>query len=1436
MARFIVYSRDGEIQRCVADRLEYNGEFMGACSVNISVTSPTPIDFEVGDYLMYRGERFEINYDPTELKQAAKNTYGESFKYENIVFNSLADELTRCELLDYVKEDNLIHYSSLPTFSFYAEKIDALAERIQVNLDRIYKDGMKWTVSVHPEYINDSSKFISVDKINVWDALSLANSEFGANFIIRGRTITIGTAGIAVGNMFKYGNGNGLYSIQKTADFSQKIITRLRAYGSTKNMPYDYYTIYGDPIIEAPIEDVSYGYDPNTHLIDGAVATLPFDVKFLSDTALYDVTVNGYPYKMKRSNYIGKCYILMDNESDKNNVRIGAKIQIEDGIEKDDIPRKYKKPSGALVPNNMAVKNLMLPDFPEKTLDPYIDSENIGIIGIREGSVFFDGSDSSLPEIYPSMEGMTAQQLIDAGIIVNATGALDEIAEDSVNKDGTAIVDDGHFEEGETIPSFKIYLKDIGFDINDYLTGETATISMKSGMCGGREFEILGDADKPIKQDDMWVLTCNRFYDEGLNLYFPYKDFNIKTGDKFVLLGIDMPDVYIKAASQRLLAASQEYLAKNDYARYTYEPKVDEIFMARHPELHDSIKEGDLMLFEDEDLNINGSIIIDSLTIKEGDGLIPTYNITLRNDKAVGTLEKIQNQIDSIVGGQGGGGGLTTQQVQSIVEAIGSQLFLNKTRPDKTNFLVNFLSGILLGNNGRGILVNNYGEASATIDELNGVRNASIGNIKDISSIISQAFASGPLGSGFMIKVDSQTGRSYIEVDELFVRIKAMFSELEIKKLSYVGGNYMFTAAGMKCGKVEGHEEFWRCYLLVDDGETSVENPFKKGDQIRFQEFNIKPGVYENVSNRYYWRLCVGVGEDYIDLSKTDCDANSDAPQEGDSLVQLGNRTDKKRQNAITLSVYGDDAPSIHQYAGINSYSLGGKEVTVISPQGNKFMGDFILMTGVNIMTQFKILENLIHSEISSVRDEVMSKDNYLYNAAFASNTKGWETVNNIRIFTVNGMFLKINNEFYSRKDAMAAVVLYDNKNVLRIIDSGVKQTNADLADKPVYGEGEPLRKFFISFRYKVAIAGTLTIGFPGQNLHFTERLEPNDEYVIKEYSGTWNGTGDFELKFTGDIYLYSLALTDNAYEDLYTKLSSEIEQTATSIRLEVSELSESNNKKFAEIDLRSDSIELSVSEVEKSVTELGSSTTQRFSAINQRADSIELSVREVEKSVTDLGTSTTERFSSINQTVGSISASVTSIESDVAGINNTIRNAGWITTAEGNNLWASKELENGETIVSKINQTADTIAIAASHIRLEGIVTANSNFKVNLDGSIEAENGKFNGHIYARSIKLGIITEKLTDGAFIDGGEYIAPQLNPNEVALVKWARPLSRLSQHLSIIAENSDVYIQNGIEINMTNNISFDINGTAGEIIGINNGYTTVWFVYKYDVMSV
>ena len=576
MSAWIIYDKNG-LTKCEARKLEYNGEFLGACSVSVSVSAPTPIGFSIGDWLEYRGERFELNYDPSVVKESSLGGYGEGFVYENVVFNSLSDELTRCDFLDVVPADNGMHYSSLPTFSFFAENIYALVERIQANLDRVYKADKAWTLRIHPEYASDKNANISASNLTCWDALALVHSIFGANFTIKGRTITIGASGIAVGNLFSYGKGNGLYSIERNAESNQKIVTRLRAYGSTRNMPTGY----------------------------------------------------------------------------------------------------YRNIEGGNVPNNMAVTHLMLPSFPSLTLDPYIDSKNLSELGVREGTVFFDGS-SDLEEIYPTMEGITAEDLKSAGVNVDSEGFLDEVVS------AEQIADDGIApEEGEIQATFTITIKDVGFDINEHLsTSGNATISMKNGMCGGREFEIV----ECKKEESNYVLTCNRVEDTSLGLYFPYKDYQIKEGDKFVLLNLEMPDVYIKAASQRLLSAATEYLAKNDYVRYSFTPRVDNIMLAKqHDEavkyglvsIHDTIKEGDFILFEDNDLGVSGSITIDALSIKENaeESLIPEYEITLKEEKTVGTIEKIQNQISSILNGSTGaggiGGGVTNEQVKSILEAIG---------------------------------------------------------------------------------------------------------------------------------------------------------------------------------------------------------------------------------------------------------------------------------------------------------------------------------------------------------------------------------------------------------------------------------------------------------------------------------------------------------------------------------------------------------------------------------------------------------------------------------------------------------------------------------------------------------------------------------------------------------------------------------------------
>ena len=784
-----VYDKTGNTVRCTLKSLEYNGTWMGACFVTSTLKSAVPILFEIGDYVMYRGEKFEINYEPTALKKAARKTSGEAFVYDNVKFNGAGDELTRCDFLDYVKSDNQIHFTSLPKFSFFASSIQDLADRVQVNLDRIYTGVQKWTVVVHPEYVSTTNVNIDVNNIKVWGALELFNSKFGANFIIRGRTITIGTAGIAADNIFRYGRGNGLYEIQRTADADQQIITRLRAYGSTRNMPNRYYNK-------------------------------------VSNSSL--------------ANYL---------------------------------------------PNNMAVENLMLPDFPKTTLDPYIDSKNIAVLGVREGSVYFDGT-GDLEEICPSMEGMTAKQLEDAGIHVSLdagdNGNLDEVF------DAEQLTDDGtmdNLKDGEDIPPFTITLKDIGFDINDYLTSETATISMKNGMCGGRDFEIT----KCEKKGNKYILTCNRIYDEGLKLYFPYKDYNIRGGDKFVLLYIDMPDVYIQAASQRLLAAAKKYLAKNDYVRYSYEPKVDDIFMARqHDEaiargevsIHDTLKEGDLMLFTDTDLGIDGSIIIDTLIIKEGEGIIPQYTITLKDEKTVGTLEKIQNQIDSIVSGGQGSGGYNSNQIKSLIKSFGSNFFLSKLISDTANGLITFLKGLLIGRNGSGITV-------------------------------------------------LENGMSQAVVDYLYVKVKAVFDELEVKKKTYVGGEQVISHAGMKCNRVDELDDVYRCYFKEEEDGIEIENQFTPGSLAIAQECNIKAGVSHHVGNRHYWRLVTAVGENYIDLSKTVCDPNveNDVPVAGDDIVGLGHKTDITRQAAIILSSVNEVSPSIIMYQGINDFTLTGKDV-----------------------------------------------------------------------------------------------------------------------------------------------------------------------------------------------------------------------------------------------------------------------------------------------------------------------------------------------------------------------------------------------------------------------------------------------------------------------------------------------------------------------------
>ena len=990
MSTWNIYHKDGSKltdvngEQITVHGLEYSDSWMGECFVTINFKHEVPINFQIGDYIVYRGERFELNYEPGKDKQARPDTYGEGFVYDSVKFNALQDELARAEFLDVVLNDNELHYTSLPKFPFYVQTLDDLLDRIQACLNeqigaglwKIYSRNKERSVqrgalesewlSVYGEKTEDNvieSMSITVDSQTCWQALALVNEKWDINFIVRGRNIYVGTTGIQASHIFKYGLGNGLYEIVQNADSDQSVVTRLRAYGSEKNLPSHYYADLGVKYVanitkvvaatthvelELDIDYIeTYFKNQRKYIVSvesgeqsgGWVLKVTFDFK----TEITGYVTQAYGSKKCRfySELKGTQTDTGDEESKEKldafiaQVKAGnTKMYITSGLNKKNIPSSMKEYAKNL-PNNMSINRLMLPGFPHVSLSdfyntltdeekkyvnptgrqhkfstdphrPYIDSINIEQIGLRSASQFFETDDKTngVIEIYPTIEEMEI-----GGVRV------DEIDE------GVAPDDDGRFGDNETVKNVDIYLKKaIDFDIND-LKDDDFSISMKDGMCGGRTFKVASSA----KIDGRWRLTIERVKDDALELWFPYKDYPIKKGDHFVLTGITLPDSYVNAASLKLLKYAIAFIDKNDYTRYVYQPKVDEIFMARQHDLaekdttgvikslHDTLKAGDLMEFEDTDLRIGGVISIDQLTIKEEDGKIPTYDITLREDKEVGTIQKIQQQISSLQSGNGGtGAGLTTTQVKNQIATEGSKHFISKINDDTA-------------------------KGTVTWEKV-------------------QKFLLGLLVGGGSWTPDAE-GRSHLITDYLEVRMKAIFEELVINKTSTIGGKEIISpAGGMVAHKVEEvtvtynnvSQKAYRCYFLAEQDGDAVDNDFAVGDQVRSESFNVRKGTFHKAGNHFYWRLAIGRNEEpvelegkkyhYIDLSDIDCATASDVPAKGDVLSQCGNRTDVERQNCLIFSAVDTYSPSISLYHGINSYSFANREYVEygVNKQTNK--------------------------------------------------------------------------------------------------------------------------------------------------------------------------------------------------------------------------------------------------------------------------------------------------------------------------------------------------------------------------------------------------------------------------------------------------------------------------------------------------------------------
>lgn len=948
------------------------------------------------------------------------------------------------------------------------------------------------------------------------------------------------------------------------------------------------------------------------------------------------------------------------------------------------IPTDYnKRPS-----DFSGKKYLMLPGY-LTTGKSYIESDNISVYGVREYVVSFE-------DIYPSITGTD----------IPGVGRIDELlsAEQITS-------------ETEANGTFKVMLRNIGFDINDHLTQDTATISMKSGSLVGYDFEIT---EVTQLENGDYELTLNKSTRD--NFTVPNAGQNLSAGDQFVLLGISMPDEYVENAEQKLLATAQAYLAAHDHAIYSYSIGMDELYMARNSELHDEIKEGLKLNLYDADLGLDHSIIIQSLRIKEG-GDIPEYEVTLCEKPLASTIDKLWDAIDnirdtgSVLGGSisGSGGSISLEDL--------NRRYLRKDVDDtaKGNILFerNIGSSIFLdGLQGKGWRIENDG--NAIVENLTARTNIFVGR-----SIGSPVFISGfPNGTGWDISSYQRTNSAgttetkyRLEIDDINVRGKLRAYEFVISQLRGENDNVIF--AGMM--KVDHYDAAER-RLYLDTEEGVLYNPFRSGDILMVQRFGGMPTAENdyNVIKQYELRVDeAGIGnlsdgEDRLDwITFTNFVGDISDIAGGDVLTRVDSVADSTRKGIVKVTTIDEiGAPYIDVVYGMKTdpenatrarmgnltgirtkHGIDLTGVWGIYGSGAYFENStYILDNGNTVEQQFTIINGTLESTIGELRNDMsLEPGNILRNSSFSRDTNYWETGGTVNLWAFNGQFIYANDTFISEKDDFAGIYQDGSRNVLRIRNSYVLQRN-DVMDIPVREEGDEDWTYSFSFFYKVLQAGTLTAGFSGSALYLSQQLQPTDEYQKLSKVADWNEQGDFRISFTGEILIYGVSLFNDALADAVIHLQTQITQNSEKIALTAT-------KEYVN-------------------EETGKIYTKYDSELSVMADEIDLRVTQTEF---EEGTNAvkTELESQITVQANSISA----ISTKVDNINNRIDSAGWVTTSQGNTLWASVDLEDGNEIISYINQTATTTTIKANRINLLGSVVY-SDLDSNLQDKIDAAGG----------------------------------------------------------------------------------------------------------------
>lgn len=806
------------------------------------------------------------------------------------------------------------------------------------------------------------------------------------------------------------------------------------------------------------------------------------------------------------------------------------------------------------------------------------------------------------------------------------------------------------------------YFRDdtLNFDPNTYeLAGKVKRVSFQEGgeLAGlGEEedgtyyFEVNFDSDtREFEIITIWP------YDDDTQL--PGGNLIPKTGDRYILWNIRMPDEYYALAEEEYLTAVNKYNAENAIDVSVYKGPTDYVFVERNKiDLYPGRR---VRLESTEYFPETGfrSSRITKITRKVA--LPSQVDLEIGDALSTGVMESLKGSIEEVRNYTKTAGSNLPDIIRSwdntlptdnnLFSARRSQAeHLSKKKADRAKKKITFEEGIGIGR-----------EENGGID---GKGNAELLTLVVREFLRSPQFVDGLLGEGWRLWMEDAL--SHLTIDKLTVRQVMVVLELLIEKVRSVGGQLCVSAANGKIKTALLEDGYWKITFEQD-------NSFQAHDLMRCATFS-------GGSLKGYWVEVAATEGNSILVGEDEFSGSF--PESGDECVLMGNTDNPLRQNLILISATGDGQPRLDVMDGVKAKNFTGclrarlGNLDGISddwfpadnqPHGNGLYsnnaylrGTFLLVTGEDIKTKFEIVEGRITSAVTALRNDFAMEKGYLNNPSFDAGLEKWNTENETVFFLVGNRWIWANGNVLTKKGDSASVTEDDGRTVVRIRNKYILQKRENLKSIPSMPENDNGEKeavpVFLTFFYRCAKAGTLRVtfenvdktGFANFNpMEVEEELPATDGYVQYTCSGLWNGTGDFKLSFTGDIYLYMLILSTDRVESLAHRYRTLFEQSERLVKISAAVFDKDENM----------------------LEETGLMVTSKYSGL-------------------------------------------------------------YAIDGDGN-------------LKSLIGVGGDGIKIKGDYITLEGLVTANDNFKILKDGSIETRNAKIYGTVYAYEGKIGGFT-----------------------------------------------------------------------------------------------